>query len=326
MGDILVFAEQSGGKVKKSSFELLSKATELAGAAGGSVVAVCVGKGLDSVTADLAKYGATKVVLAENDQLEKYNTIGYTKALASVIDELKPTVVLGSASAVGKDLFPRLAASIKAGLASDVVDLKIDGGKLVATKPVYSGKALADVTYNTDVQLATVRANSFGAGAANDSASAEAIKKNVDIGELVNAIVELQQGSTGGKADLTEAEVIVSGGRAMGNQENFKILNELADVLGATVGASRAAVDSGYASHDMQVGQTGKVVNPKLYIACGISGAIQHLAGMRTSKVIVAVNKDPEAPIFSKADYGIVGDLFTIVPLLTEEFKKVVSE
>jgi len=325
MGDILVYAETDSGKVKKSAYELLTKAGELAGDAGGSVIAVCIGAGLNGAAEELAMYGAKKVVLSENASLDKYNTIGFAKALAAVIDEIKPSVVLGSASAVGKDLFPRVAAKLKAGLASDSVDLRIDGGKLVARKPVYSGKALCDVTFNTDIQMATVRANSFSTGAAQDGASAETIKSEANVGDLVNPIVEVVQGEGGDQVDLTEAEIIVSGGRAMGNAENFSILTELAGVIGATVGASRAAVDSGYAGHDMQVGQTGKVVNPKLYIANGISGAIQHLAGMRTSKVIVAVNKDPEAPIFSKADYGIVGDLFTIVPLLKDEFQKAMN-
>ncbi len=325
MSDVLVFAEQDGGKVKKSAFELLTKATDLAKTLGGSVIAVVVGNNTDSCAAELAHYGAKKVVLAQNAGLEKYNTIGFAKALQAVIDELKPSVVLASASAAGKDVMPRLAAKIKAGLASDVVDLKIEGGKLTAKKPVYSGKALTTVTFNSAVQMVTVRANSFSIAAPNTGSTAEVMKKAVDIGALINPIIELSQGGSVGKADLTEAEIIVSGGRAMGNAENFKVLRELADVVGATVGASRAAVDSGYATHDMQVGQTGKVVNPKLYIACGISGAIQHLAGMRTSKVIVAINKDPEAPIFQKADYGIVGDLFTLVPLLTAEFKKALS-
>jgi electron transfer flavoprotein alpha subunit len=325
MGDILVFAEQDGGKAKKTAFELLSKANELAASAGGSVIAVVVGTGIDSVAADLAAHGAKKVIIAENANLAKYNTIGFTKALAAIIEEIKPSIVLASASEVGKDLMPRLAAKIKAGLASDATDLRIEGGKLVAKKPVYSGKAFVDVTFNSPIQMATTRANSFPIADAKAGAQAETIKKSVDIGELVNAIVSFEKGDSSGKADLTEAEIIVSGGRAMGNADNFKILNELADVIGATVGASRAAVDSGFAPHSMQVGQTGKVVNPKLYIAAGISGAIQHLAGMRTSKVIVAINKDPEAPIFTKADYGIVGDLFTIVPLLTAEFKKALS-
>jgi electron transfer flavoprotein alpha subunit len=322
MGDILVFAEHANGKVKKSAFELLSKANQLAVQAGGNVVAVAIGKGLDGLTNELAAYGAKKVVLAESDQLTQYNTVGYAKALQQVIDELKPSVVLGSASAVGKDFFPRLAVRLKAGLASDVTDLRVEGGKLVAQKPVYSGKAFVDVTFNSPVQMATSRPNSFAIAAAQSGAQAEVIKKMIDIGTPVNPIKEILQDQGGVKVDLTEAEVIVSGGRAMGSADNFKVLQPLAEVLGATVGASRAAVDSGYASHEMQVGQTGKVVNPKLYVACGISGAIQHLAGMRTSKVIVAINKDPEAPIFSKADYGVVGDLFTLVPFITEEVKK----
>lgn len=325
MGDILVFAEHANGKVKKSAFELLSKANQLSSQLGGSVVAVLVGKGLDGLTGELAAYGAKKVVLAESDKLDAYNTIGMVVALEQIINELKPSVLLGSASATGRDFLPRLAARLKAGLASDVTDLSVNAGKLVARKPVYSGKAFVDVSFNTALQMVTVRPNSFPVGAPQSGAQAEAIKKAVDVGSLINPIVTLEQGQGGAKADLTEAEAIVSGGRAMGSAENFKVLQPLADLLGATVGASRAAVDSGYASHDMQVGQTGKVVNPKLYVACGISGAIQHLAGMRTSKVIVAINKDAEAPIFSKADYGVVGDLFALLPLITEEVKKLHS-
>lgn len=325
MGDILVFAENENGKVKKSAFELLSKANELAGQAGGSVIAVLVGKGLDGLASELASYGAKKVVLAESDKLAEYNTGAYTKALEVVIGEFKPSVVLASASEAGKDFLPRLAARLKAGLASDVTELKIDGGKLVAKKPVYSGKAFVDVVFNTPIQMASTRPNSFPVASAKAGAQAEVIKKSIEVGELVNPVRERQQAQGGAKVDLTEAEIIVSGGRAMGSADNFKVLAPLAVALGATVGASRAAVDSGYASHDMQVGQTGKVVNPKLYVACGISGAIQHLAGMRTSKVIVAINKDPEAPIFSKADYGVVGDLFTLVPLIAEEVKKLQS-
>lgn len=325
MGDILVFAEFDHGKIKKSAFELLSKANEMAAAAGGSVIAAVVGSGLDAAASELAQYGAKKVVLADNAKLDKYNTIAFAKILGDLINELKPSIVLGSASDMGKDLFPRVAVRVQAGLASDVVDLKIDGGKLVAFKPLYSGKARAQVNYHTAIQMATVRANSFTASAPQAGAQTETIKKSVDVGDLVNPLTQLVQGQGQNAADLTEAEIIVSGGRAMGNAENFSILRDLANVLGATVGASRAAVDSGFATHDMQVGQTGKLVNPKLYIANGISGAIQHLAGMRTSKVIVAINKDPEAPIFTKADYGIVGDLFTVVPLLTAEFKKILS-
>lgn len=322
MSDILVICEHNEGKAKKSAFEVLSKATELA--AGGNVIAVALGQGIDGLSGELAAYGAKKVVLIQGDVVAKYDAGAYTAAIAQVVDELKPTIILGSCSAVGKDVLPRLAARLKAGLAVDAVDLSIDGGKLVAKKPIYSGKAFANVNFSSDIQIASTRPNSFPVAAAQDGAQAETITKDASISAVL-PVSEVSKEDTGGKADLTEAEIIVSGGRAMGNADNFKILNELADVIGATVGASRAAVDSGYAPHSMQVGQTGKVVNPVLYVACGISGAIQHLAGMRTSKIIVAINKDPEAPIFSKADYGIVGDLFEVVPLLTEEFKKALA-
>jgi electron transfer flavoprotein alpha subunit len=243
-----------------------------------------------------------------------------------LVKETQPEILLGAATPLGKSCLPSLAAALATGLASDCTDLKIDGGKLVATHPVYSGKALVDIRIpNSKPQMAMIRPNSFGTTTPQAGATAAVEKKAANPGEVKAQTLDVVQGAAG-KVDLTEAEVIVSGGRAMKNAENFKILDQLAAVIGATVGASRAAVDSGYAPHDMQVGQTGKVVNPKLYMAFGISGAIQHLAGMRTSKVIVAVNKDPEAPIFQKADYGIVGDLFEVVPMLTEEFKKVMHE
>ncbi|HSA59000.1 MAG TPA: electron transfer flavoprotein subunit alpha/FixB family protein [bacterium] len=324
MGNILVIGEHQDGKVKKVTQELVTKAAELAGQIGGEVDVVLVGHGLQN-PAELGSFGAKKVYVVDTPKLEKYNTEGCVKVISDLAQEAKPSVILGTASPLGKDLLPRLAARLNAGLAADCTDLKIDGGKLVATRPIYSGKAFVDVKFEGDLQIASARPNSFVAKAAGAGASAEVVQKNIDPGELRAVMKEIVKGKSD-KADLTEAAVIVSGGRAMKAAENFKILNELADVIGATVGASRAAVDSGYAAHDMQVGQTGKVVNPNLYIACGISGAIQHLAGMRTSKVIVAINKDPEAPIFTKADYGIVGDLFQVVPLLTQEFKKVLTE
>ena len=325
MYNILVLAEHVEGKIKKTTLELVGKASLLAKELGGSINVCLIGSKTESEVHALAAYGAQKVFLVNQDQLEKYNTIAYTQVLAQVVSESKPTILLATASPMGKDLFPRLAARLKAGLVTDCIELKINQGKLIAKKPVYSGKAFATGHFNTPIQMATTRPNSFPMIVADPNAKAEISSVTFDPGTLCAEIKEVVQGLVG-KTDLTVAEIIVSGGRAMGKSENFQVLQALADVIGATVGASRAAVDSGYAPHDMQVGQTGKVVNPKLYIACGISGAIQHLAGMRTSKVIVAINKDPEAPIFSKADYGIVGDLFTIVPLLTEEFRKLLSE
>lgn len=318
MSNILVIGEQAEGKVKKVTFELVSKANELAAKLGGQVEVAFVGN--VSNAAEVGQYGAKKAYVLNSAKLEKYNTEGYTKIIADLIGETKPQVVLGTASPVGKDFIPRLAARLDSGLASDCTNLDVQDGKLVATRPMYSGKAIVDVRFESALQLASARPNSFVPSVVA-AAAAEVVTKDVDPGNLRAVIKDIVKAQSQ-KADLTEAGIIVSGGRAMKAAENFKILAELADVIGATVGASRAAVDSGYATHDMQVGQTGKVVNPNLYIACGISGAIQHLAGMRTSKVIVAINKDPEAPIFTKADYGIVGDLFQIVPLLTQEFKK----
>jgi len=326
MGNVLILAEHQDGKVKKTAFELATEAKSLAEQLGGQAEAVLVGTGDEGLAKQLASYGVKKVYLLENAALEKYNPEGYTKVLSELVKETQPEILLASGTPVGKDCLPRLAGRLETGLVSDCTAMKIEGGKLVATHPIYSGKALVDVTIpNSKPQMALVRPNAFGAGAPQEGATAEVAKQAADAGELKAQLTDLVKGESD-KVDLTEAEIIVSGGRAMKNADNFKILDDLAGVMGATVGASRAAVDSGYAPHNMQVGQTGKVVNPKLYMAFGISGAIQHLAGMRTSKIIVAVNKDSEAPIFQKADYGIVGDLFEVVPMLTEELKKVMNE
>jgi len=324
MGNILVIGEHTEGKIKKVTFELVSKASELAATFGSEVDVVIAGHGILKPE-EVGTFGAKKVYVIDTPKLEKYNTEGMAKVLQEISGEIKPSVILGTASPLGKDLLPRLAAQIGAGLATDCTELQIKEGKLLATRPVFAGKALVDVQFQTDIQMATARPNSFITKAPQADAKAEVVKKDIDPGSMRAIMKEIIKGKSD-KVDLTEASIIVSGGRAMKNSENFSILQEMADTLGATVGASRAAVDSGYAPHDMQVGQTGKTVNPNLYIACGISGAIQHLAGMRTSKVIVAINKDPEAPIFKKADYGIVADLFQIVPLLTQEFKKILSE
>ncbi len=323
MSNILVIGELGGGKVKKVTQELASKAAELAGKIGGEVQVALIGNAQGAE--ELGSFGVKKVFQITSQKLEQYNTEGTVKVLAELVAEQKPSIILGTASPMGRDLLPRLATRLEAGLASDCTNLDIVDGKLVATRPIYSGKAIVDVKFETAIQMASTRPNSFVPQVVAAGAKAELVALAKDPGELRALIKEVLKGKSD-KPDLTEASIIVSGGRAMKAAENFKILLELADVIGATVGASRAAVDSGYAPHDMQVGQTGKVVNPNLYIACGISGAIQHLAGMRTSKVIVAINKDPEAPLFTKADYGIVGDLFQIVPLLTQEFKKVMAE
>ncbi|OGQ06212.1 MAG: hypothetical protein A2W61_01790 [Deltaproteobacteria bacterium RIFCSPLOWO2_01_44_7] len=325
MGDVLIIAEYEGGKLKGYSRELASKAVELATQAGGKAQGVVVGKNVAQAAEELGQFGIAKATAIEGVDLEPYRGEAYTKVLFELIQKIKPQIVLASASNLGKDVLPRLAMKCKGGLATDCIDLKIEGGKLKAKRPIFAGKALVDVDFLSDIQFATARPNSFATKVVDASKKAEVEKVQASVGELRVKVKEVKEAEKGLK-DLTEAEIIVAGGRALGSNENFKIIRELAEVLGATVGASRAAVDAGYISHDHQVGQTGKTVNPKLYIACGISGAIQHLAGMRTSKVIVAINKDPEAPIFSKADYGIVGDLFTLLPILTRKFKELLGK
>lgn len=319
MSNVLVIAELRGAEPKKITFEMLTAAGTIAAATGGAVYAAAIGNGLAGLGAKLGAYGAAKVFIA--DGVDKYSTEGYANILANLIAQENPTVVLIGATAMGKDLAPRLAVKAGGGLASDIVDFRMDGADFIAKRPVFAGKAFVEVGF-PGLAFATVRPNTIpaveSAGAGEEAAIA------ADLGSPKAVIAEVIAGVTG-KLDLTEADRIVSGGRGMKSAENFKLLDDLADVIGATVGASRAAVDAGYAVQSMQVGQTGKVVNPTLYIACGISGAIQHLAGMRTSKVIVAINKDEEAPVFQVADYGIVGDLFDALPVMTEELKKLMA-
>jgi electron transfer flavoprotein alpha subunit len=324
---VMIFAEQREGKFRKIAFELLNIGKQLKDQVGGPLSAVVVGKGVEGLARDLGKFGAEKVYLVDGDLFANYSSEGYAAAVAAAAKKADPAILLTGASTMGKDLSPRVCAKLATGLSSDCTKLEVQAGKLIATRPVYSGKCYVKTQVpNTTPQMAAVRPNAYAAAAAGGG-SAEVVKVDPGIGpDSLRAKVKEVVKSAAGKVDLTEANVIVSGGRGIKAAENFKILNELADVIGATVGASRAAVDSGYATQDMQVGQTGKVVNPNLYIACGISGAIQHLAGMRTSKVIVAVNKDSDAPIFQKADYGIVDDLFKVVPIMTEEFKKLLAE
>lgn len=322
--EVLVLAEQREGSLKKISLELLSIGAELAEKTGGDLTAVVIGNGVEALAKTLGEGGAKKVYVAEISD-KYYNTEIYTAALADLIKQIEPAIVLAGATSMGRDLMARAAARVGAGLGTDCTELRIEDGKLVMVRPVYSGKAFTEISVTSTPAMASIRPNSYGQASLDSSKSAEVVK--VDVKDVTpRAVVKETLKTAGDKPDLTEAEIIVSGGRAMKAEENFKILNELADVIGATVGASRAAVDSGYAPHNMQVGQTGKVVNPKLYIAVGISGAIQHLAGMRTSKIIVAINKDADAPIFQKADYGIVDDLYKVVPLLTEEFKKLLAD
>ncbi|MFG1500332.1 electron transfer flavoprotein subunit alpha/FixB family protein [Halobacteriovorax sp. XZX-3] len=316
MAKILVFSETSGETVKSVTFEILGKL------AGHTVDVAIVGDMGANATADLAKYGAANVHNLKGANLDKYSPEGYANALKEFIGSNYDYVFAGATS-LAKDLMPRLAGMFDAGMASEVTNFVMEGDNFAGTRPLFAGKVLAKVELDGPKPgFVTVRPNALGMPEAPTAGAGAANEVAANAGDIKAAIKEIVKGASE-KLDLTEANVIVSGGRAMKSAENFKILEELAEVLGATVGASRAAVDSGYAPHAMQVGQTGKTVAPSLYIACGISGAIQHLAGMRTSKVIVAINTDPDAPIFTKADYGIVGDLFQIVPILKEELKKV---
>jgi electron transfer flavoprotein alpha subunit len=272
----------------------------------------------------LAEYGADKVLIAEDASLGTYTTDAFAKVTADLIKEYQPSVVIFAHNAIGKDLAPAVAQKIGAGQVSDVIQV-IYADQLAFRRPIYAGKAYTNVVFNTKPMITTFRAKMFEAIEPQTGRSAEVIKTSPNVSDIRQVIRDVVRKASG-RVELTEADVVVSGGRGMKSSENFAILEELADVLGAAVGASRAAVDEGWREPQYQVGQTGKVVAPSLYIACGISGAIQHLAGMGSSKVIVAVNKDPEAEIFKVADYGIVGDLFQVVPILTQEFKKILAD
>ena len=319
MAGVWVIAEQRDGAFRKITFEAASAAKKVAEAMGAEVTAVVLGGGMEAACADLGKYGVAKVLLADSPELTVYSTEGYAAAVADLAKSGAPDVILFGASMQGKDLAGRLAAKLDTSVAVDCTGLKVDGGKLVATRPIYAGKLNADVLVTGSPQIATLRPNVFDVVEGGGAAAVEKVAPAVGTIKVqqVEALAE-----EGGKIDLTEATIIVSGGRGMKEAVNFKILEALADALGGTVGASRSAVDAGWRSHHDQVGQTGKVVTPNLYIACGISGAIQHLAGMGSSKVIVAINKDADAPIHTKADFCVVADLFDVVPALTEECKK----
>ena len=313
---ILVFCEIKDGATRKPSLECLSEARRLAG--GGEVAALYIGSNLSGFQ-DAADFGADLIIRMDSPNLAAYSSDLFAAALAGAVKTRNAKILLLSATVIGKDLAPRVAAMLGAGLASDVTALSMTGGKLQAARPVYAGKAIATVAFNTDVQIATLRPNVFPtAKVAKTGEEVEFPAPTADYKSIIKEIIA--KGS--GKLDITEADIIVSGGRGMKDAAGFILLEELAEALGGVVGASRAAVDAGWGiPHSVQVGQTGKVVSPNLYIACGISGAIQHVAGISSSKCIVAINKDPEAPIFKLADYGIVGDLFAVVPELTKAIK-----
>lgn len=324
---IWVFIEQSNGQIRKVSLEVLSQGRKIADQIGEPLVAVIAGEGIANLAKEAAEYGADQVYLLDSPQLAQYTTGAYTSVLNKLIREKEPQAFLLGHTGVAKDLAPRLAQRLGVGLSSDVLDIEVDPERfLVFKRPVYTGNAYSYVETTSRPVLATVRAKSFMVAEPDATRQAEVMEAavTVDPEDLKVILKEIAMVASSRPA-LTEADIIVSGGRGMKGPENFAILEELADVVGAAVGASRAACDAGWISNSFQVGQTGSIVAPTLYIACGISGAIQHLAGMGASKFIVAINKDPEANIFNVADYGIVGDLFEVVPLLTQEFKQLVN-
>jgi electron transfer flavoprotein alpha subunit len=324
MKDILVFGEIRNGELKKVVKELVHGGMAIAAGTGGAVDALLVGGGAEAEAAKLAGLGLRKIALVDDEATASYSPEGYATVLADLVKEGGYGYVLLGATAMGRDLGARAVAKVDGVMFSDCVDMTFQDGAVTARRPVYSGKLYIEITPAGERPVfVTVRPNNLPP-AEEKGGDGEIVSRPSGIDPAaIRAIAREIVPLAGGRPDVTEADVIVSGGRAMKDPANFKILEELADLFGGAVGASRAAVDAGFAEQPLQVGQTGKVVNPKLYIACGISGAIQHLAGMRTSKVIVAINKDPNAPIFEKAHYGIVGDLFEVVPILTEEIRKI---
>ena len=320
MPGILVFAEQRDGKLRRSALETLSEAARLASGLGTDVTAVVAGASVSGLADELASFGASKVVVAEDASLANYSTEAFARVVVEAVRSGGADVVLLPFTAMGKDLAPRVAARLDAGLASDCVALSTKAGRIEARRPVYAAKAYATVSFTSGVQVATLRPNVFSLAEPQAGRVATVVKVPVDA--TSRARVVAVEATTSGKLELAEAQAIVSGGRGLKGPEHFPMVEALAQAFGAAVGASRAVVDAGWIGHHSQVGQTGKVVSPNLYVACGISGAIQHLAGMSSSKVIVAINKDPEAPIFKAATYGIVGDVFQVMPRLTEAVKR----
>lgn len=324
MGKVLAFVESRDNKIKNSGFEAASAAVKIAAETGSDAEVLLIGSNVASSASELGAYGIKKVIIAEDPKLEKYSTTAYSKVLAETVKQRGADIVILSATAMGKDVSPRVSARLEAGLVVDCTDIRVDSGNIIATRPVYAGKSYIDVKVTSPVKIFTLRPNVFKPVLA-DAGTPETEKLSVEITaddlrtHVKNVVVSAE------KLDVTEANIVVSGGRGLKGPENFHLVEELAAVLGGAAGASRAIVDAGWRPHSDQVGQTGKTVAPALYIAVGISGAIQHLAGMSSSKCIVAINKDKDAPIFQVADYGLVGDALEIVPALTEELKKVLS-
>ncbi|MEV0566906.1 electron transfer flavoprotein subunit alpha/FixB family protein [Dactylosporangium sp. NPDC050588] len=314
MAEVLVVVEASQGAVKKVTLEMLTLARTL-----GDVSAVVLGGSAAAVADKLGEFGASKIYAAESEDLDGYLVAGKATVLASLIQRVSPAAVLVASSQEGKEIAGRVAVKLDNGLLTDVVALDAEG---VATQVVFAGSTIVKSKVSKGLPIVTVRPNSLTPTPSPATPSVEQVEVALTDKDKLAKVVERKVEAKGARPELAEASIVVSGGRGVGSADNFKLVEELADLLGAAVGASRAAVDSGFYPHQFQVGQTGKTVSPQLYVALGISGAIQHRAGMQTSKTIVAVNKDPEAPIFELADFGVVGDLFKVVPQAAEEIRK----
>ncbi|HLS10062.1 electron transfer flavoprotein subunit alpha/FixB family protein [Lentibacillus sp.] len=322
MSKLLVIGEAREGELRNVTFEAVAAAKKIDSEA--EIVGVlCGSDDLSDSGQEFIYYGADRVVTVKHDNLETYTSEGYSQAVMAVIGDESPDGIVMGHTAIGKDLTPKLAAKLETGLISDATDIENDGDQTVFIRPIYSGKAFEKKVITSGLTFVTIRPNNIPSLERDDSRSGEVTAKDVDIKDLQTVIKDVIRKASEG-VDLSEANVIVAGGRGVKSADGFKPLYELADVLGGAVGASRGACDAEYCDYSLQIGQTGKVVTPDLYIAVGISGAIQHLAGMSNSKVIVAINKDPEANIFNVADYGIVGDIFEVIPKLTDELKQVV--
>ncbi len=314
---ILAITEQVDGTFKNISFEVISTGKKLVETTGGPLTAAVLGAGVNAMASQAAEYGADRILVVDDEGLKDGLADACIQAVAQLVAASDPAVVLIGATSLGKDIAARLSARLNAPLAMDCVDVRADGDRIVATRPMYGGKVLADVSLSGSPAIVAIRPRAMESVAAQGAGEVEKVAVSLD--ETTLSLVEKHMET--GKVELTEADVVVTGGRGMGG-DDFAIVEALAKALGGAVGASRSAVDEGWRPVSDQVGQTGKVVAPNLYIACGVSGAIQHLAGMASSRVVVAINKDPEAPIFSKCDFGIVGDLFEVVPALTAEMEK----
>lgn len=323
MPDVLVYVEQRAGQVKKAGLEALSEGRRLAEEAQGQAAALLVGSQVEGLAAGLSAYGAQKVLVADGPEFERYSPTTYAKVVADAVQKTGAKTVLMGATALGKDLAANAAARLSAGCATDCVAFSVESGHLVARRPVYAGKAVASVRILSEIAFATTRPNAFPARKREGAPAASVERLAVSLApEDLRVVTREVTAAAGARQELTEAEIVVAGGRGLKSPENFKLLEDLAAAFGAALGASRAVVDAGWRPHAEQVGQTGKTVAPGLYVACGISGAIQHLAGMSSSKVIVAINTDKDAPIFKVATYGIVGDALQVMPALAEALRK----